>query len=429
MGLFSLLFAFFEALGDTIRENRESRIAEEERRRYEDIDFDNIARVTFDGTVTAYRIEAEEEFDPVATDFLTRQDGWQHYETQTVEYEVEDGEDYCFTIKYKDGTEIYRKFHESSLLTKRLLEYCNKKDASKTNDISCEDLIVSRYNEILGDSLELLETTVNSETFFSRYKIALDNAKRILETTSSQHYRDYASKIITDLTENRTEKIKNFIYRCNRDGRLYSVKDQLLSDNYDIPFEAKEYLNSLLKEKEESSKRRIAIIDFETTGLVSNFHKADHDEIISVAIIDQDENVLLDTYCDTMHKTSWDEAERIHGISPSDIKGYPTFVDILPQVIEILTSYDYVIAYNAKFERGFLFNYASHYANDLDSALKIHWGNDPMDMFKDYMNLPKYSKLVDAAEHFGYTFKAHNALEDTKAAWCVYKTIWDIWTK
>ena len=125
MGLFTLLFALGSTITETIGEIAENRRAIKEQRIYEDIDFDNIESVTLDGTETAYIIEIEEEFDPVMTDFLTQQDGWQHYETQTVEYEIENGEDYCFTIRYKNGTEIYRKFHESSPLSERLLGYCN----------------------------------------------------------------------------------------------------------------------------------------------------------------------------------------------------------------------------------------------------------------------------------------------------------------
>ena len=126
MGLLVLISALIETISDTIKENSENRRAIEERRHYEDIDWGNIEYVTLDCTETAYRIEEEEEFDPVMTDFLTQQDGWQHYETKIVEYEVEDGKNYCFTIRYKNGTEIYRKFHETSSLTERLLPYINK---------------------------------------------------------------------------------------------------------------------------------------------------------------------------------------------------------------------------------------------------------------------------------------------------------------
>lgn len=127
MGLFTLLAALVGTISDTINENKNAQQEIEAKRNYENIDFYNIESVILSGIETAYRIETEEEFDPVMTDFLTQQDGWQHYETKTVEYEVENGKNYCFVIKYKDGAKIYRKFHETSQLSKQLLKYCERK--------------------------------------------------------------------------------------------------------------------------------------------------------------------------------------------------------------------------------------------------------------------------------------------------------------
>ena len=427
MGLFVLFAALVETISETIREKREQHNAFEEQRRYENIDWDNIESVTLDGTETAYRIEEEEEFDIVKTNFLSEMDGWAHYETETVEYKIENGENYCFTIKYKDGTKIYRKFHETSPLTERLLTYV--KEDSEPDDISVVDPITSRFEEIINDSLSLLDTTINPETYFSRYRIALDNAKRLLENTNVQHYKEYALDIINDLTENKTANYKEFIDRCYDEEVLYSYKQQFLSGAYELPVEVDKYVKSLLKkleteEKANTPKERFAVIDLETTGLNYNFNRQPGDEIISVAIIDQDGNVLLDTYCDTVRIKSWDEAESIHGISPQDVKGYPTFVEILPKVVDILLSYDYVIAYNIKFEKLFIQNYAYHHARDyLYKYCKVKWGEDPMEMFMRYMNSEKFLKLEAAAEHFGYTYNAHNALEDTKAILYVYKAL------
>lgn len=131
MSFLVLFSALVSTISETIREKREERIALAEKRRYENIDWNNIKSVTFDGTETAYRIEEEEEFDAVMTNFLSEMDGWPHYETKTVQHEVEDGENYCFIIKYKDDTIIYRKFHETSPLTERLLEYCKKDNSDK----------------------------------------------------------------------------------------------------------------------------------------------------------------------------------------------------------------------------------------------------------------------------------------------------------
>ena len=124
MGLLVLLLSLGETITDTLAEIADNHRAIKEQHRYEEIDWDNIESVTFHGTKIAYRIETREEFDPIMTHYLTQRDGWQHYETKTVEYEVENGENYCFTIRYNNGSEIYREFHESSPLTVRLLKYC-----------------------------------------------------------------------------------------------------------------------------------------------------------------------------------------------------------------------------------------------------------------------------------------------------------------
>jgi DNA polymerase-3 subunit epsilon len=170
-------------------------------------------------------------------------------------------------------------------------------------------------------------------------------------------------------------------------------------------------------------KERFAVIDFETTGLNYNFRRPPMDEILSVAIIDQDGNELLYEYCDTVNIKTWYEAQHIHGISPKDVKGHPTFVEIMPRVIEILSSYDYVISYNVPFERSFLEGYARVYTPTDFSVSKIRWGDDPMQMFMDYMDSNRFYKLQQAAETFGYKYDAHNALEDAKAALYVYNAL------
>ena len=496
MGLLVLLSALLGTISETARENAENRRAAEEQRRYEDIDWYNIEYVTLDGTETAYRIEEKEEFDPVMTDFLSRQDGWAHYETETVQYEVEDGENYCFTIRYKNGTEIYRKFHEDSDLTERLLEYCNNNNSNNNGGLFGS----------LFDTIDEIDSTVTKLEKVVDTKLSEDDshgdvwnkqavicAKSYLECDGisrqslfkqlkeQEKFTDEQAKYAVDncganWNNQAVESAKSYLLNCSGfsysglthqlqefegftlEQAKYGVENSGADWNEQAVISAKSYLDcggyskqsliEQLKDEEkftdeqaeyavnvvgltvpsselkQEQKERFAVIDLETTGLNYNLHRPPMDEIISVAIIDQDENVLLDTYCDTIKIKSWDEAERIHGISPSDVMGYPTFVEILPKVIEILSSYDYVIAYNIKFEKLFIQNYAYHYARDyLFEFGKINWGDDPMKMFMSYMGSGMYMKLETAARHFGYTYDAHNALEDTKATLHVYKML------
>lgn len=492
MGLLALLFALGETISDTIKEKNENHRALEERRRYEDIDWGNIECVTLDCTETAYRIEEEEEFDPVATDFLTRQDGWQHYETKTVEYEVEDGENYCFTIRYKNGTEIYRKFHETSPLTERLLEYCNnastevsavmetvnnvvseigymfnsgakksdyetaflnfkqmqslyglnenstQEDFEKAAEVKMTSVIMSNtidFNQSIYELMlyllsseedgDILEKTDKDELSFLQQTDNGIDAFAILEKGKNA---DNSIVMQYDKTRIRNGFRKAVILTTGRNTATISNTDIVI---WDIKKICVAYISAFKKvvsekvsiETFETPKAHFAVLDFETTGVNYNFRRPPMDEIISVAIIDQDENVLLNTYCDTIKIKSWYEAQRVNGISPRDVKGYPTFVEIMPKVIEILSSYDYVISYNVPFEKFFLENYAQLYTPTDFSIHKIKWGEDPMAMFMDYMNSKKFLKLETAAKHFGYSYDAHNALEDTKAALYVYKTL------
>ena len=142
MGLLTLFFALTSAIKETIEEKCENYRMLKEKQRLENIDFGKVAYASFDGTEQAYRIEEEEEFDILMTDFLTRQDGWQHYETETVEYEIEDGLNYLFTIRYKDGSEIYRSFHESSPIVEKLFNFINKTANEKTCVIKGDTLII-----------------------------------------------------------------------------------------------------------------------------------------------------------------------------------------------------------------------------------------------------------------------------------------------
>jgi hypothetical protein len=89
----------------------------------DDIDYQKIQKVTIIDEEDVYRIETEEEFDIVMSTYLTEIDGWQHYETKTVEYEVPDGYDLIFLIIYEGGRREYRKYHSSSPFAQRLLNH------------------------------------------------------------------------------------------------------------------------------------------------------------------------------------------------------------------------------------------------------------------------------------------------------------------
>ena len=159
----------------------------------------------------------------------------------------------------------------------------------------------------------------------------------------------------------------------------------------------------------------IAVIDFETTGF-----KAGLDEVLQVSIIDENENVLLNTYCKPVNCDSWEDAQKVHGITPLMVANELPFERYTEAVLEILTKADYVIAYNYAFEDKFL----RAYGIEVD---RKKWF-DPMLAFaeiygewNEYYGNYKWQSLSKCAEYYGYTFKAHDSLEDVKATLYCYK--------
>lgn len=153
---------------------------------------------------------------------------------------------------------------------------------------------------------------------------------------------------------------------------------------------------------------KLIVIDIETTGL-----DISKDEILQISIIDGNYNTLINEYCKPEHITSWDEAEAVHGITPEMVKDKPHFQRYVNKVQEIISLAERILVYNGiDFDLKMLEKYGIHidYTKTYDLMLEVD---------KEYR---KWFKLVDLAHYYGYQFKAHDSLEDTKATlYCYYK--------
>ncbi len=83
-------------------------------------------------------------------------------------------------------------------------------------------------------------------------------------------------------------------------------------------------------------------LDTETTGLSPN------DNILEIAIIDEQGNSLVDTLVKPIGRIS-PEALSVHGINENMLKGAPTWSQVWPQVEAVLTG-RWVGIYNADFD-------------------------------------------------------------------------------
>ncbi len=122
----------------------------------------------------------------------------------------------------------------------------NKSKKQNQREKSHQLLIGAQHDRILNDSIELIQTTVYPDTFFSRYALALKEAKLIIEQSPDTSYGEYASEVLAILTEDKEEIIMDFFERWYFLGKLSHVKDDIISHKDEIPPQSYEYFFSLL---------------------------------------------------------------------------------------------------------------------------------------------------------------------------------------
>lgn len=160
---------------------------------------------------------------------------------------------------------------------------------------------------------------------------------------------------------------------------------------------------------------KVVVIDTETTG-TSPYD----DEILSIAACDAFGNELFRSMVRPTRHTSWTEAQKINGISPRMVRNAPTIREIAETVRDLLMSDKLVVGYNLEFDLGFLYQHKvienfPMATFDVMRSYARHYGTRRSHYGDGYM----YSKLTDCARHYGYKFRAHDAMGDAKAtAWC-----------
>ena len=146
-------------------------------------------------------------------------------------------------------------------------------------------------------------------------------------------------------------------------------------------------------------------LDTETTGVTAD------DEIVELTIIDDDGKPLIDTLMKPKYHTSWPGAQRVHGISPIDVRHAPTQDQISDKIREVVKG-KRVVIYNAPFDSKFL--------PELEDAGEITCAMREFAKWND----SKWIKLTNATKIIGYEWEgAHRALADTLALRAVWKAI------
>ncbi|MGV7185470.1 3'-5' exonuclease [Xanthomonas axonopodis] len=142
-------------------------------------------------------------------------------------------------------------------------------------------------------------------------------------------------------------------------------------------------------------------VDTETTGL----NQDGRDEVLEIAIVNADGTILLNTLVCPARNTAWPEAQAIHGISPQDVAGAPSWSGLLPKIASICAGKT-VVFYNAPFDTSF---FPTGFFQNVECAMRSYSEVNP--------GHSGWVKLSDAAAESGYasTGAFHRALEDALA--------------
>lgn len=164
------------------------------------------------------------------------------------------------------------------------------------------------------------------------------------------------------------------------------------------------------------------VLDTETTGL-------DQAEIVQIAIIDSNCNVLLNTLVKPVRPIPAD-ATRIHGITDEQCKDAPSWLDLAPKIKTILEG-KLLVVYNATYDRKMFHQTAERHGLPKTEWKEICEWHCAMNAFSefygewnDYHGNYRWQKLSVAARHVGAAVdNAHDALGDCLMAVNVAKAM------
>lgn len=162
----------------------------------------------------------------------------------------------------------------------------------------------------------------------------------------------------------------------------------------------------------------VLVLDTETTGIRRN----GEDEVLSLAIMSLDGNVLFNDMFKPERRKRWPKAEEINGISPSMVNEKQTIAERRDEIEAVLRKASLLVGYNLEFDIEFLqvsgikipkckkFDVMEEFA-------KIHGEWNPH--FEEWSRC----KLIDCAAYYDYEFDAHDALADVKATAHCYESL------
>lgn len=208
---------------------------------------------------------------------------------------------------------------------------------------------------------------------------------------------------------------------CVRCGALPVYKHKLCRDCFMADLAVRRAEGDAYRaEPRNMDRRRVLFFDLELTGVY------DHDEIISVSIMDATGEILMDTLVKPLHKKKWNRTEKIHGISPAMVQDAPTLDELIPSIKEMFANADNIIAFGVSTDYSHI-KYIYETEREQEALHKkvrcaaIEFVRYQNEHFPDNT----HASLVDAMATMGITWEGipHSSIADTIGCMKVWEAL------
>ena len=165
---------------------------------------------------------------------------------------------------------------------------------------------------------------------------------------------------------------------------------------------------------------RVLFFDLELTGFY------DHDEILSITIVNARGELIMDTLVRPVKKKKWKNTEKIHGITPEMVADAPTMAELTPRVREIFDAAENIIAYGVSTDYSHI-KYIYDEASERDGLYKKIrcCANEFVRYAAEHRPDVVHASLTDAMSCFEIEWDgiAHTSMADTVACMKVWEVL------
>ena len=198
---------------------------------------------------------------------------------------------------------------------------------------------------------------------------------------------------------------------CVECGKDIRYRRKLCQSCYEADMAVRRAEGDLHRAKAYGMKReRVLFFDLELTGVY------EHDEIISISILDGAGNLIMDTLVKPSHTKKWKKTEKIHGITPEMVADAPYLKELTPRIKEIFENADVLIAYGISTD----FSHIKYIYDTPAEREKLRSktrcaANEYVRFIQEHHPELSHASLSDAMECLGVAWDgvAHTSIADT----------------